>query len=248
MQKVQYAFLNSKHADSYNNSTKHSDLTFRLTRPIVKPYNKILSLKVDTFVFPVSFTQVNSTNNTLYYLGAELTIPEGNYNANTLLTTIQDLIQTEDADTTITYDNTTLKYTFTNASDDFSIDKESTCLTLLGFSEGVDHDSDAHTLTSEFPINLSGSANTLYLDIANLSTDNINTLADQRTTILTSIPVTAQSGGMVYYENTKNARVLLQEDVISELHIRIYGDDLSSLVDFNNQHWNLTLELEFLNT
>lgn len=246
MKKVQYLFLNSNYANSYNTGTNHSDLTFRLTRPIVKPRDKLISLKVDTFVFPVSFTQVNSTNNTLFYMGVEFTIPEGNYNANTLLTTVQDLIQTEDADLTIIYDNTTLKYTFINASDEFSIDKESTCLSLLGFTENTDHDSAGQTLTSQYPINLSGSANTLYLDIANLSTDNINTLSDQRTSILTSIPVSTQPGGLVYYENTKNTRTYLQEDVIPELHLRLYGDDLTTLINFNNQHWNLTLELEFI--
>ena len=84
MQKKQLVYLNSRHATTFNNGSKNSDVVFRLPNPIVTPQNKILTVKVAQFIFHNSLAVVNSNNNSLVIedslaVESTLSIPTGNY-------------------------------------------------------------------------------------------------------------------------------------------------------------------------
>lgn len=256
-QKTQQVFLSSKHASQYHNTTNHSDLTFHLPRPILKPGDTDIQIKVQQFVAPVSFYNINSTNNTLHYFidldeKPLFTIPEGNYTAASLQTALSNELVPKGV--TVIYDDDTMKFTFeSNATptEPITFDADSTCLSLLGFTEGEDHDSDevdgVETLISQYPIDLSPTK-ALYISIPNLSINNLNGNTGQRTQVIACVPVNEEAGDVVCFNNDLGQSIHTQEDVISEFHIKVLDEDQSTLINFNNQHFLLTIELSFVPT
>lgn len=235
-------YLNSKYASyNVNGTDNNSDMIFYFRSPIIPPIGYATRIKVTSFVFPLSYTLINSNNNRLVINGTTYTLTQGNYNANTLRSHILSLIPNT---FTITFNSITNKYTFTNTSN-FTINSTSTCLVLLGFTQ-QSHTSVSNTLSSNAVVNLSGDANVIYIDLANVPTLNISSTNSQRTSVLKSIPVSVSSGSVMYWENSTDSYVLTQADNISFFHIRILGEDLLTPVQFNSQHWNMTLECTFV--
>lgn len=235
-------YLNSKYASYYVNDTiNNSDMIFYFRSPIIAPIGYSTRIKVSNFVFPLSFSLVNSNNNRLVINGISYTLTQGNYNANSLRTHILTLIPNTFA---ITFNSITNQYTFTNTSN-FTINSTSTCLVLLGFTQ-QSHTSTSNTLTSNAVVNLSGDNNVVYIDLANIPTLNISSTNSQRTSVVKSIPVSVSAGSIMYWENGTDSFVLTQLDNISFFHIRILGEDLVTPVQFNSQHWNMTLECSFI--
>ena len=224
-------FLNSSSGVSQN-STKNSDIIFYMKKPFVS----LSKVKVGHFIFPVSFTNINSSNNKLYIDDVLYTIPIGNYTTATLLTALETLL----TDYTITYSSLTNKYTFTLESSDFVVNLESTCLDVLGFSTLEETESSDGVLTSTYQVNLSGN-NVIYIDVPTLSTENVNNITDMKTSIISSIPVDNIGGGICYYKNSEDTTTMIKEDTISYLRLRILGSDTITPVDFDNQEWSLSL-------
>ncbi len=83
--------LDSRNATTYNNGDLMSDITFDLQDAIqIDPKTTIeCSITVLSFVCPVSFYQINNTNNILMLSIAnvihKILIPYGNYNSSTFI-------------------------------------------------------------------------------------------------------------------------------------------------------------------
>ena len=246
-QKNQLVYLSSKYATK-NNTTKNSDVVFRLSRAIHKPKDTNLCVKVQQFLFPVSFYNVNSTNNTLeYYVDdvaqTDITIPEGNYTSATLTAELETQLG---GDFSVSYDEETMKFHIAHDSLQFLFIKESTCFSLLGLTEGQDHQSDLilFILISEYPVNLTYT-NCLYISIPNLSINNLNGNTGQRTPVIACIPIDVEAGEIVVYTNDAGLSSYTQEEIINEFHLRIYDEDQTTLIDFVNQDWFMTLQIDF---
>lgn len=235
-------YLNSKYASyNVNGTSNNSDMIFYFRSPIIPPLGYSTKIRVSNFVFPLSFTLVNGNNNRLVINGITYTLTQGNYNANSLRTHILSLIPST---FTMTFSSVTNKYTINNNTN-FTINSTSTCLVLLGFTQ-QNHTSVANSLTSNAVVNLSGDNNVIYIDLANVPTLNISSTNSQRTSVIKSIPVSVATGSIMYWENGTDSYVLTQTDNISFFHIRILGEDLVTPVQFNSQHWNMTLECSFI--
>jgi hypothetical protein len=53
-------------------------------------------------------------------------------------------------------------------------------------------------------------------------------------------------GGVLYYEDaTGTSGATIQEDHIGFIHLRLYGEDASTLIDLNNNSWSVTLQIGF---
>lgn len=78
-------YLNSKYCTlNLNGTLDNSDMVFYFDHPITKPKDYTFALSITSFVFPLSYTLVNESNNTLVINGTSYTITQGNYNAMTL--------------------------------------------------------------------------------------------------------------------------------------------------------------------
>ena len=104
---------------------------------------------------------------------------------------------------------------------------------------------NVNSLTMPFPCNFAG-LNSINIKCVNLRTDNLDSY-DKCTTssIIASIPVNASSNGVLYYEKRNDFEFDVKASCIEELSLSI-EDDLGNNIDFNNQHWNLTLQINYI--
>lgn len=234
-------YLQSKYKTiSINGTESNSDMIFYLNEPIVKPLGSDMRLRVSNFVFPISYYLVDYTNNELVINTITYVLTEGNYTATSLASHILSLLPNTYS---LVYNSITNKYTISSTSD-FTIESTSTCLILLGFTEDSDHTSTGYSLTSDAVCNLTGN-NMVYVDLKNITTNNLSSSTGRRTSIIKSIPVSSSQSSVMFFEDTSSVYSTIQEDTITYFHVRILSEDMESLVDFQSQDWNMTLEVVF---
>jgi hypothetical protein len=222
-------FVNSKNASLKNNGF-NSDCIFNLEHMDLEDA-KLIYVSVQTAQIPYSFFNCDDYDNTLIIFTPynattyTITIPEGNYNVNTLATTLINSVLTATGLTmTITFNSLTNKYTFTTTQN-FVFKKESTCFELLGFAENADYSSVALSLDSNQSVNFF-TIKTILIEVSNLITDNMTTGNDNNAGILASIPITSSQGSIISYSNIfgiKNRVNSIKN--FTSLHIRLLDDD-----------------------
>ena len=89
-----------------------------------------------------------------------------------------------------------------------------------------------------YTCNFTGIQN-INVHIASMNTDNIDSLTKSSTNIIQSIPVDSNQSQIIF-KKTDNFAFTDKEDVKTIINV-ILNDDLGQLIDFNNQHWNMTL-------
>lgn len=200
-----------------------------------------MSLRVLNLYTPVSWTLIDTTNNTLVINTTTYTLTVGNYNSSSLITMLSSILPNT---YTVTFNSTTNKLTITNSTSDFTFKATSTSLTILGFASGADVSSSSNTLTSPYPIDLTGQ-NMIYLDCQNLITVNLNN--GTRTSILRSFLCDVAYGGVLYFTSqSEGGSCTIQEDHIGWMHIRLLGEDALTPLDLQNQNWSCTLEVGYV--
>ena len=232
--------LDSRNATTYNNGTKHSDITLDLEDVIRMPKNCIvMSVVVNSFTCPISFYQINSTNKIFIFNNISYSIPLGNYNASTFSSAIASLIPS----LTLTINTTNNVFTLSNNGVLFTINIGSTVGTVMGFnSSSVYTSSSGGILVLPYPCNFSG-LNSLNILCENLMTKNIHSYSKTTSPILASVPVNGT--GVIYYEKRNDFNTPIRNDIIDSFDIMIQ-DDLNNYIDFNNQHWNLVLQFDVI--
>lgn len=235
-------FLNSKRADKYiNNQT--SDCIFHLPNINIKKFKNV-KISVQTAQLPYSFYNVNSTNDKLVYnvnSGATQTIylTHQNYNVNTLKT---ELISHLGVDFSFVYSSSKNKYTITHSTYDFEFESDSNCFELLGFHENTDNSSTSSVLVSSNSINLFTTRN-IYVSSDNFILNNINSYTPNQSNILASIPITTMANSIISYSNIYNVNSEIHHvNNLTNLHIKLVDQD-NDIIELNNCHWSLTLEL-----
>jgi len=203
-------------------------------------------VSVQTAQIPCTFYNVDTINNTLIYnVGGggdiTLTIPEANYNVNSL----QAFLQSNMPGFTVVYNNSTNKYTFTHSTNNFVFSRFSTCFELLGFEDGINYNSSAFVLISPISVNFFTIRNIL-IECSNLITVNkTSDVNDSNPSILTSIPITVSQGSILSYSNVFGLRdKVASVKNFASLQIRLLDQDLD-LLDLNGCEWSITLQLNF---
>ena len=158
-------------------------------------------VSVQFATIPYSFYNVDYFNDLLVYnvnngSDISISIPQGNYNTNTLRTYLLSVM----TGFTITYSSLNNTYTFTHSTYDFSFKKASTCMEILGFNEKVTYSSVSKSMTSINSINLFTIRN-IYIQSNNLILNNINNSTPNNCTILASIPLTTGQFSVLNYNN-----------------------------------------------
>tara|TARA_R100000951_G_C2647212_1_gene182944 strand:- start:1899 stop:2753 length:855 start_codon:yes stop_codon:yes gene_type:complete len=235
-------YLNSDDADrTIADDTNFCIFVFKSIVEVPQNVNILLSIK-DAQI-PVSFTNVNSNNNTFKYtIGATTTsisIAVGNYTANTL----RDKLNTDLAGVfTFTYDSTTNKFTITHVSSDFTLESDSGLIRVLGFTV-KDHVSTSQSVTSDSVVDLSGLGG-IFIQ-TNYITSSQDSKTKNLTSILQKIPINQSGNGIVFYTNKSGYKTQIFEKNINEIHIKILDED-QRLLDMNKARWRLTLGLDFV--
>ena len=230
-------FFSSQNATSYNNGLT-SDCNFYL--PMIElPSQHHIYLSVLQSSIPYTFYQINSTNNAFnfYINGAQnsLTIPQGNYNVNQLITWV-----TSNTILSATYSIITNKITLSHPSYAFNFLTNATCLSLFGISAS-NLFSTNNSLTSDKCVNLL--AISCVCIHTNLLTGNFTMNDKAENTIIQSIPVNAPPYSMICFNNTGAMRSCLYTNTISYINIRLV-DQNNNPIDLNGCHFSITLNID----
>ena len=186
-------------------------------------------------IIPVSFYQINETNDTLKIswngLTIEKTFENGNYNASYFMTQFKNLLGTNNG-WGITLDTINSKFTITNTFYSFTLSGDSSIDYVMGFSETCSSTlvNAVHTLTLARPCNFL-SLPRICLRCSQLSNSgNMKGNVDS-VDIIVSIPNNSKPNGQIVYENIYS-KTHLKSDRIERLNIQLTVDD-GNLINFN---------------
>jgi hypothetical protein len=193
---------------------------------------------------PYSFYVVNYTNQLFKYkLGTGsitiVTIPVGNYTANSLITAIKTAVADVNFLITISSINGKLTFTYNNSFiiyNDFTYSIGS----ILGFEPNLNQSSITNAITAPYPCNLLG-IKTLQVRSNNLSCNNVSSVQGGSTILLSTIPVSAVPFGMIDYKDVGNNLISISNITLDDLDIEIISGEDGNYINFNNQDWTMTL-------
>ena len=243
--------LNSKHATRLNGSY-NSHLEFHLPLLSYTTYYT-LYLSVAHAAIPYSFYSINETNNILNYSITPFDedsprnnftkiITPGNYTSGTLILELEKLMG---PDFKINYIETTNKITFQHITNNFIFFQvDNSILDVLGFD--VDNytlfSSNKRILKCHFMLNLFTIRNlcisTLYI------TENIKSNSLNFST-LCSIPITTTPYTVINYINLIDHKINLDNNIFNHIIIKV-SDQNGNFINFNNQHYDITLQLSVI--
>ena len=239
-------FLNSGHATTYYNSTQKSLLTFNLKDIISLEKNSLeVRLSLINAQFPYSFYQISSTNNKfyLYHNGNTQTIyfPYGNYNVNTFITQWNITVGST---LNLTYSLVTNKFTLTSSLGlAFNLwDDINSLFPVIGFVKGVYYVSFSSSYVAPFCFNFNGLPR-LNVTSTNLSIRNVDSFNNGQCSIISAVPVNCYPGGVILYNNYTNSKNIINVGELQSFGIEI-RDDYENLIDFNNQDWTMTFQID----
>jgi hypothetical protein len=237
--------LNSKYATAIYNGSYNSQLEFDLPEPIRRNNTHIkLCCSVLSFVGPNSLYNINETNNllsiTTSYIGSvpqnnnSYYIPVGNYNVNTLISTLLSILPTGFL-ISVNSINNKLTFSYTQT---FSINAISTCWQLLGFKNNTTYLSSLNIIALPFTCNFNG-IEQINILLTSINTNNIDSFAGTKSSIIQPITIPLNSNQIIFHK-TNDYNFMISQDMLDDFKIEI-RDSYNNLVNFNNQHWNMTL-------
>ena len=237
--------LDSRNADMYSNGTLNSDVTFEMKFPIIVPNDCLaMTMNVHSFVCPISWYLINSTNNLLSITANSIlyniSIPYGNYNINSFQTALLALLP---VGFLLTFNNLNNKLTMSYTST-FSINANSTIHQIMGFLKKTVYTSSSNNIILPFTVNFSG-LNSINILCENVRTSNLDS-KDNLTpsSIIANISVNNASNNMIYFEKQNDFSFDVKEKTIDYLDISIQ-DSLGNKIDFNNQNWDLVIQVNY---
>lgn len=240
-----YVNMNSANAFIKNNGTYNSDLVFKFPG-LVKPEQHITSVQfqlVDAQI-PVSFYNINYTNNTLNYqissVSYSITADIGNYNFNTLASQLISKFLINGHTFTITLNKQNGIITLATPTSNFIL-QVSSMFSVLGLFLS-NHTSSSFSLTADYPLNLLGITK-IKIQSTNLNTYNVDSSNYGFSNNIGLIPVDQPSFGLIVYENKSTSKFLLRDNRVDEIDIQLV-DQNNNLINFNNIDWNLTILIE----
>lgn len=232
------------------NDTFLSNVEFQLTGLLrEEPDIQRVDVQLVNAQIPISFYNVNYTNNTLKIkLDTDpiLTLPltVGNYNANTLIAEIHAKINDNNFLTTI--DQTTGKLTFThNKSFIIYNDFTGSIGTILGFAPNTVNTStliNPCTLTPPHILNLLGIKR---ITIASVELQSYNISSSYKAHVLGVIPVDSFLWGMINYHNQTGNTHIVKQKTLDKIDIQLL-DEQNNYINFNNCDWTITLSLNII--
>jgi hypothetical protein len=248
--------LNSESA-SLKNGSYLSSVSFNL-QGLLRSESDIIhtQLALQNAQVPVSFYIINYANKTFIIrfssVDYTITVPVGNYNATTLADALKSGIYTATSGLggvtiTIAISKTTGIYTF-SCGVGFTIRASLPSFTmqlplgtgttdLVSTFNGIEH-----TKTLPFPCNLLG-AKLLQINSPTISGNNFASNLNGQTTLLATIPVQAQSFGLILYADTGDTRVSFNNNSLDGIDLDIVDAETGQYINFNNCNWTMTLLL-----
>ena len=229
-----------------NNGTYLSDVVFNF-KGILKEENNIVRVfvRVLNAQIPVSFYTIDTTNNVLAYKITSstlktITIPVGNYNANTLITKMAQLFTANLTPATITFDSATGKLTFSSGVS-YTYYNYGVNGCTMGNVLGIGTSSIAGTTTiCTYPLNLLNKSK-LFIQSNSLFNVAYTSYNLGFTTTIAAIPVNQPPYNLINYVSlSESDKVVIHNTTLNSIDIQIL-DETDNFINFNNIDWSMTL-------
>ncbi len=216
------------------------------------------TVSIQSAEIPHSFYNVDENHNIVQYrindagslTDYTMTISEGQYNANTFISTFQTLFASDShgKTCTMTLDKITGKFSLTPATDNnFSISiltSGSTAFRILGLDASQDHtfSYSVNGTPFSYPCNFLGVTKLKIFSEA-LASDNLDSAVLGSTNLIDTISVNAPSFGLITFNSNQHNECIIKRRSIDVIDLQI-RDERNNLIDFKNQDWSITLTIE----
>jgi hypothetical protein len=197
-------------------------------------------LSINHCEIPNSFYIVQYFNNQIVIDGITYVIPRGNYNANTMITALLNLLP---GGFFMSFDNSTTKFTLRNSFTDFIIDASNPACTInavLGLGN-----QDLYSLQG-IDLIFPNCCNFIPLQRLNIRTPYFKfanfDLTNGTSDIILPLQNNAGQGSMINYINQTQNKFLIEDRNITTFKLSI-TDDLGHLINFNGIQSTITLEI-----
>lgn len=203
-----------------------------------------VQFNISSAVIPVSFYNINDTNNTLVIIENGITssyvFPNGNYNANLFMTTFKTLLPTRWG---ITLNSVTSIFTITNTTyATFSILGTTTMDYILGFSGNITSTNNSLVMPRVCNFLSLPRINIRCGCLANsvLATDSKSAVQND---IILSVSNNSSPNGQIVYENNGKIKSIFRCDRLDTFLLSI-TDDNGNLIDFNGVSCFFTFQFD----
>jgi len=244
--------LDTRNATSFYNANKNdlSDVEWDLTDIISMPKKGVeFSVSVINASIPIGQYNVVPTDNTGLTLtittsgGSPYTfaISSGNYTITTLLSTISGNLPSPYTIGYVDYRNRV--YIINGSGTNFNFKVSTGLAEPLGFSPNITYSSTAGSFIAPNCVNMSGLRN-LNIHLDNLTTKNITSFNKSASTIIASIPIDVNSGGVLSYNLSSDYEIPVPINNLDYINI-LLKDDLGNFIQNNGINWGLTLKFSY---
>lgn len=250
-------FINSSDKSvAYDNTG--SVFSYQLESPIIAPTSQDCLVSLYSCVVPYSFYNIreNVNDRIPFRLVANdnlnsVKIPKGNYTITTLANAIKVLLDGISAGITytITYNRTTMKYTYIANDDviyfDFSAFID-TAHIEMGFNQNeITIDTGITTLESTNVPDINGNTHQIQIR-TNLSTTGcIDSISKSYSTILGTIPIDVNFGGVIFSNPSQVHKIKITSKNIQTITIRI-TDDRGRPINLNGLNFTCAIMIDFI--
>jgi hypothetical protein len=242
--------LDTRNCTSFYNGNFMSDVEWDLTDVIAMPKKGVeFSVSVVNASIPIgqyNIASIDNTGNTVTLVDPSytnpiiMTIPNGNYTITSLIADIQTRGPPQYVWTFIPYKN---RISISNPNQNFTLTFSNSLFEPLGFAKGVTYSSNNKSLTSPNCVNMSGLRN-LNIHLDNLTTKNITSFTKSASTIIASVPVDVNTGGVLSYNLSSEYEIPVPVSNLDYINI-LLKDDLGNFIQNNGINWGITLKFSY---
>jgi hypothetical protein len=241
--------LNSKDARKLNGDY-NSSCFFDIPNIVIDPEEDVeyILAQVEDFELPISYYLINDTNDTLHYrynsIDTSITITQGNYNATTLITELQQKFSDNNLTATIILSNVTgkLDFRFSAPITDitFFYNLSRNLMTILGFNATI----TGVSFIAPVPLNLLGIMKVNICSNALATINNRTSSPNLSNNLIQTIAVNTTSWRQLTYINkTSHAGRLKSKTLDNGIDIQLFDDD-GNFLELNSIDWSLTIQLK----
>jgi len=246
--------INSRFATRKVNGRKHSSLLFDFNSIAIRDAETLYhTIAIQSAEIPASYYNVNAFNNEINItqgaVTTTITIPKGNYNANTFATSFMTLFNAVAGmdDATLAFNTTTGCYSFMSdqAGANLTINLASTTANVL---LGIDPDENTGSISFNYaaddptffplPANFLGVTKIKVLSDA-LSGGNYDSKSLGTTTLVDTISVSGGGFGLTDFTSL-GRESFVKAKRIDEIDIQLLDQD-NNVINFNGINWTMTL-------
>ncbi len=213
--------------------------TFRFLQGI-----DMTGIRLNTMVLPLSFNNVDSTNNTVVFsdnnVSHTATLPAGQHSGATLADALAATMSSSGTQTyTVTFDVPSMRLHITAPGQFKFLSSGTTAASVLGLKTDT---TPSTNLIMPNPVDLTGTQ-LILLSIPQVTTDSVIYSGRESLNVLEAIPITSDLGTVEVYHNETSLFIDTLDQTISEMTIRLIDSNTLQPIDLQGQSFQVIFDV-----